>query len=73
LRTRREWISSIVIPDASSVGDCRLEAQASDVQLHIGESITTAGSMDSGLAPSGRALRDPLARPGMTITKKAAQ
>jgi hypothetical protein len=23
--------------------------------------------MDSGLAPSGRALRDPLARPGMTM------
>jgi hypothetical protein len=44
-------------------------AQASDVQLHIGESILPVVVMDSGLArslSSGAHSRDPLARPGMT-------
>jgi hypothetical protein len=36
----------------------RYEASNYDVQLHIGESITTIGRMDSGPAPSGASRND---------------
>jgi hypothetical protein len=48
---RREFMAgSSSFRDAPSVGNCRPEAQASDVQLHIGESILPIVVMDSGLA-----------------------
>src|SRR5665213_421495 len=42
---------------ASSIGNRRPEVQASDARLRIGESNLTIVVMDSGLVPSGRALR----------------
>jgi hypothetical protein len=51
--------------DCSSSSSFRGARSASyDVQLHIGESITTIVSMDSGPAPKK-------AHPGMTRTEKA--
>src|SRR4051794_34479222 len=40
-----------VVSDLSRHSGTRPLAQASDAQLRIGESITTIGSMDSGLVP----------------------
>jgi len=42
-------------------------AQASDAQLRIGESITTIGSMDSGLAPLRFAPRNDEVKPVIFI------
>jgi len=49
----------------STVIPGRRKAASYDVQLHIGESITTIGSMDSGLAPRGAPRNDEFSPVGL--------